>query len=880
MAFRRSEPARGSARRLDALLLGGVASALVVGAIACTTLRPVKVEPVPAEASALFDEAEALDALDATGERAAPARERAAELARRALEVAPDWIAPQRLIDDLMRAELRGVDALEAHRDRLAHAGDDARELYLAGRLEGVDGEPRFARAADLDPTLAWARHGLAVSSERRGDLRAAVLHARAAALRARDAWERSFFASSLARFLSHSGRREDALDVIAARLAEPDVSVRDRRSLQAQAAEAGLDDRDPHASLAAYRRGLECLADPELPDGEVETLAARLRSAVGHEEGGLLDISNALAAKRSPARDRLRAELLLDSGPTPLALGLLERSFADEGRSEPSGPLIRAARFAAGEFAPAVERWLADLPSRVRGEDGLPRDERLAEVVRRARALGRGAPGDGAVEPWFEFGDALVAAGWFREGRALAGLLARADFERALALDGRASAGVQLLDSLDDLIRGADSRAGRRLAAARADRDESGGVEPRRESARASVEEPHDLTELLSAMGPLFARAAARLGGDLDAGRTSRDLAGSPRLDYGVAGEVVHPGPAFTAEDERAGLGKEGRRVPGLAEKMESIHRFALLGELSGAGGPDGTVLPRVMTEESSGEHLGVPWSGSVAWCEGADVRSRAERRGARISAAALHEGYWLDIDAVRGELSQFTALRATFSGPDTAARVERALSVQGFPVDASGDEDVRRRDRTRTGAALGEAGRVRLALLYDRRHETPDKELELGEMTLDELALDTGIHEEGHLTDRTRFLPLSKHWRSALLFLVQCGFSPTKVAERLEYRAELVALADAPDPRVPLAQVLDAAESGGRGPTAHAAGYEELLENFLDVLDEELGANPGRYPEIDAGRTLVHQLHRLPPASVRDLARALAGKKGLIRG
>ena len=54
---------------------------------------------------------------------------------------------------------------------------------------------------------------------------------------------------------------------------------------------------------------------------------------------------------------------------------------------------------------------------------------------------------------------------------------------------------------------------------------------------------------------------------------------------------------------------------------------------------------------------------------------------------------------------------------------------------------------------------------------------------MSLDELIEVTATHEEGHLLDRTRFLPLSKHWGAALLFLLESGFSPTRVAESLPY-------------------------------------------------------------------------------------------------
>src|SRR5258707_4089463 len=268
MTTRQPERARASRRRLEVLCVGGAASASAAIVIACQSLRPIHLDPVPAEASRLFDEAEAIDAFSAVGADAPAQRERAHDLARRAHEAAPDWIAPARLLDDLLRADLRGVEALGAHRDRLATGGEDARELYLAGRLEGSDGEPRFSRAAEIDPTLAWARHGLAVSAERRGDLRSAVAHARAAAARARDPWERSFFASSLARFLSHAGDRKGAIAVLARRLGEADITAHDRVYLSVQSAGLSLDDRDTGDVLPAYRRCIDLLRDPMLPDG------------------------------------------------------------------------------------------------------------------------------------------------------------------------------------------------------------------------------------------------------------------------------------------------------------------------------------------------------------------------------------------------------------------------------------------------------------------------------------------------------------------------------------------------------------------------------------------------------------------------------------
>jgi len=168
---------------------GLVFLAVLVGVPACRT-RPIgRIEPLPPTAT------EAL--VRAQTELRSNAIDREAR-ARRALDdalsIAPTWVAPRRLLDEIARAELQGVEALQAHLAALARRPDDAGELYLAGRLEGLDGVERFERAVRADPDLAWGHHGLAWGAGARGEMKGACDHARDALLRARDAWERTFF--------------------------------------------------------------------------------------------------------------------------------------------------------------------------------------------------------------------------------------------------------------------------------------------------------------------------------------------------------------------------------------------------------------------------------------------------------------------------------------------------------------------------------------------------------------------------------------------------------------------------------------------------------------------------------------------------------------
>jgi hypothetical protein len=264
----------------------------------------------------------------------------------------------------------------------------------------------------------------------------------------------------------------------------------------------------------------------------------------------------------------------------------------------------------------------------------------------------------------------------------------------------------------------------------------------------------------------------------------------------------------------------------------------------------------------------------------------SRYGRQGASIAGAAVHEGFWLDFDALRADRDRWAALEREFTAPDARVRLERALATRGLALEsAESDARARRRERRAVDMPLGESDRVRLAVLRDRlaqgrRLLPPDAEgpqADAGLVPLDELVQLTSLHEEAHLCDRTRFLPLTRHLGAAFGLLLDAGFSPAGVARLLEYRAELTALCVAPEPRIVLASILSVAESGG-GVTPHPAGYRDLLGDLVALLDRELADHPERWPQLDPDRLLVHQLHRIEPSQVRELGRLLARRKGLL--
>jgi hypothetical protein len=880
-----------SATSLGTALRLASASALVFLPLACGTLPPPRyVEPLPPEAEAAFEEARAW-ARAAPGQGAsaeaawigegetsaeswaqdpAQAAERARSAAHRALAAAPDWIAPQRLLDDLARADLLGLESVESYRAHLAEFPDDARSLYLLGRLEGPRGAARFERAVEVAPDFAWGHHGLAWSAAQRGNLGAAARHQRLALARARGSAERSLFTAALARLLAAGDRSQEALELLVQRLAASEISAVDRVELAVQAAqiELGLLFRPEH--VRGWERALALLREHDLTDREVESLVGMLRVFRTADGPGSLEIQQALGARRGKARDRLRAELMLEGRPTPLALGLLRRSRGASDPGADGGPLLRAARFAAGQFEAAVEEWLADLPAQVLLPDGMPRDRGLQDVVSAARALT--APPD--ASSLTRLGEALLAAGWFREARSVAAALAAEDLDLGLELEDRAGAGQAMVEGLRRLMNGLDrpEREGGRLAS----------------TAAGARIDPADLTaidsgpvkaldDLLEAMAPLVANAQRLLGGEVDRARIAEQLQASPRMRYGAIGTLVHPGPNFSRADERDGLGPRGAPVPGLAALCARLGRFGLFGKLAGEGAPDGVLLQRVSVDWREGRLLGSPWSGTVVLCEGTDVPPRAARRGANIAGAALHEGYWLDIDALRGDRDAWAAVEREFLEPARGERLSRALEARGLELSAHGTQ-ARRAERRDVDMLLGQAERLRLAVLRDRRAAlVADAARPSGGLVpLEELVHVTGLHEEAHLCDRARFLPISRRLGQVMGLLLSAGFSPSGVARKLEYRAELVALAAAEDPRVVLVSILASVEAGGSA-TPHAAGYRELLADFVATLDRDLAARPQRWPTLDPERTLIHQVHTLGPEDVRRVALLLAARQGL---
>ncbi len=767
-------------------------------------------------------------------------------------ELAPDWVPPRRLEDDLLVAELRQVEALERRRTQRAQRPGDPGPAYLAARLEGGADTAAFEEALRVDRDFAWSLHGRAYGlSLTRAD-GALLREAWGAAMeRAATPWEQAYMGHRLARTLQERGETADGVAVLDGLLEEPRLLAPDRAWLEAERAAMALRGADREGRRLAYETGLRLLREEPLDPGTARVLFGALAGADAASDPDRARLEGALAARDEPTRIGLRVELLVARGELASARALASLS------EDPA--LVAWARERADlpgygdRPAAAHGRWLAELPQQVLAEDGRPADPRL----RRLEGLAREAEAR-AQEPaaWEALGGGLLDAGWYAEAESVAARLAELDPAAGLRLREAARAGTALVTALEPRLE--EVELGLEPVAPGPARTASGG----------------GLDDLLRR----WAALAAEVSGEEDPTARIEAWCEAPRLGPGGLAELVHPGPRFSAADQRAGLGREGEPVPGLAAELDRRGRFAIVGRLFGQA-PDAVVLRRLRVERRSGEHLGVPWSGTVVWGEGVDVRTRPQRAGLSIGGAALHEGYWIDLAEVRPVQRRWDELRRRFAGdaadPDARRRIELALGTRGLRLrEGAGRPASRRRERRALVPTLGQADRVRLALLRERAAGGAL----LGEVTLEEVAGVMAIHEEGHLCDRTRFLPLAEHLPAALAFLLESGFAPRAIQERLEYRAELTALCEVPEPRLVLVDLLSAVDED-LSRLGHGPAYRRLLGDLVRLLDEEREQEPAAWPELSEEHTLVHQLHRIGPERLRELGRTLARREGLLR-
>ena len=802
-------------------------AALVLAAV-CACSAPSEPRPGPPVLPAASDLYLGAWTLSRSAEFApgGPAHTRAVALAEEAAALAPDWVAPARFLDQWRHGPALTLPDRFAEHLRGAEAGDPGR-AYLAGRLAPGAGGASTGEVQGA-AGLPWTWHLVGWRARQRGDLTGAIEAERMAYRLARDPAEVTFFASILARFLEDADRPDLGVEVLQGAL-DPDATLAvrgaERVALEAQLATLWLLSERPEGLAAGTRLGLERLASAELTVAERRDLLKALGkvAAKGLVSGAELELALARASASCEGADREAVEELLAT-----RLGAASGPGRDAGWR---AALVRAFSADAGAAEPArtLGEWLDALPEEVR--EGVLGDGPVAALLDAVAELAREP---GAVALQVEVGRRLVDAGWYEEGAGWSDRLQPADPAEARALRVAALRGRAALAALLNL--------GRRLDARRAYSSASGAAE-----SIASAEALHDEVARVLEQSGLLPEAAAELE--------------SPVIDYGPAGTLVHPGPTFSEQDAELGRGDAGEPVPGLAAAFARMGRFALVGRGAGQGGPDATVLRRLHETRHEGAHLGRPFAGTVIWCQGADVPGRVGRGGGSIGGAALHEGFYVDLEVLAAERRFWVEVASRFRAPDGSVRagdVGRALAVPGpSPARALSMQP-----------ALGAADRMRLAVMMQGEAlVVPD---------LDRFCEGVAAHEEAHLCDRAAWYPLTTGRVLRVLgFAAGHGFSGARIARALELRAQLVAMCVLDDPRLLWVDLLDAAEGRLGRLSPHGEAYRELLGALLQRMD----ASPAAGGVPGTGARWIDRLHTVEPALLRAIATEEAAARGLVR-
>ncbi|MBL8897084.1 MAG: hypothetical protein JNM84_05630 [Planctomycetes bacterium] len=713
---------------------------------------------------------------------------------RAAAESDPHSILVQRELQELLIRALRKDEALREAEERLTREPERAEWLYLRGRLEEEPARQAewFEWALRADPELAWARYGLGIAALREGALsRAEELLEQALRIEP----ENPEFLLAATSVTQRLGRLAEARERTMRGAARFPADVRFALALVSIELEAA--DRD-----AAFRQALRALhADPRDPTVYGVFLdwlhADRRRVDLPALELGLVRAGEALREGAIPraiaiAYQRLVAHVAEANGHHEAALIGWRRASAAGLPRFADFEDQRRARVRAGLYEEAYRLWAEGVPPGLL-EHPAQRFRARWERLREASAVAQRAPRGSEL---LSLALAYRDAGWLDEALLLA---ARAELlEETLAPEALALA--QRIDAFQ------------------------------------------------AAMGELQAQlqSAQRGGPPL---RLEDVLAGLQLAAVQILG--ADPGPTrieelsvFAARVDPTAQGQ------GLGRLLEAFGRFAIFGQV--LGGPvDVFAMREIHRRDLESELLGRPLRGNVVVGEAREIEALAELAGPGIAGAAVHDGYFVNLDVVREWATEVEELRRVHGRPERSARLLDAPLPRCETADRTAlDEPLHVAQKLALRAAL----RDDPCPIYQRLFEL------------------VSVHERAHLADAAEFLPVGRKPFAMLGFLLAAGFSAAAVEARLEMRAELSALAAADEPDLVLSHIVSYAMSGRS--SAHARGFRTLLERFVAHLHEHAAS----FPTLDPDARILQQLHRLDNAEIRRVALALAREEGLV--
>ena len=632
-----------------------------------------------------------------------------------------------------------------------------------------------------------------------------------------------------LASAMADEGDRPEAVSAPAMRACTRGSAFVRREARLLLSGTALEDDRAEEAAAHARAAAREDPSDPRPPALEGVALGRMGRKS---EAAALAARALSLAPRSGRAARRL-ADVLRE-GPSPEVEARLRAELAREIARPDAGPELLALQGVlaerAGDYPTARARYERALAA---GADPVPVDRHLRRLLwrdgRRSDALRllRGAvPPEAFADP-----SNLRRPAWEALTRAANGVAdgpTDAAGDAALAALGEALVGVGASPDAEVALAGARGP----LAVA---------VHRRAAAITAFVEALHEQVE-----AGYRAKASGNDPPPLgDLRRRMRELAGKhlepadlPAFEVGTAGlrsvpllgEWLDHG-ASTTSPTVAWFRRHGSYLM-MGQRAGEAPEAILLSLASLRAGAE------VRTQGRSLRH-------DVAIGFDRSIRSRLDQQGGALSGAALPDGLWLDADASRRENH---ALRVQLGSldADLRARVEHAGREAPWP---DGPEGPFALDDT--------AGVVtRLGLRYAQRRKDPWGAFDV-----------LRAHESGHVLDLRRHLPIVKGLPATLALVAGSGFDIEAVEARLEGRAQLAAVSDAPDPDLALIDLIRPLPLFDRAPEVHDRGYRDAAAAIVRWVHR----HAARFPAIDPTRKVLPQLDRLAPEEIRAAARGV---------
>lgn len=270
---------------------------------------------------------------------------------------------------------------------------------------------------------------------------------------------------------------------------------------------------------------------------------------------------------------------------------------------------------------------------------------------------------------------------------------------------------------------------------------------------------------------------------------------------------------------------------------------RFILYGQRADAPVEAIVLSLASMTDDQPIRTGGRTYTHDVATGYDRAIRGQITAQGGGLGGACLADGIWLDADAARQ--SEFETRTLLTWDPGLARMVARSGALTADTLDGP-------TALTDPGCTAG-----RLIARYIAR---------VGDAPWGSFGT-LRAHEFGHVRDIRRHLPMWPKMPNTVGLVMRHGFSLDSVQMELEYRAQLVACAEAPDPDLALAEMLLVQPVEQLAPEVHDGGYRDAL----GALVRHIQANPRRYPQIDLRRRILTQLDRLSNEQIRAAARVV---------